>query len=235
MMPRQLALPFAPARDTSEAAFLHAPCNADSWAFLARTADWPQSRLAIWGEEGTGKTHLLHIWARRHSAHILCGPTLRYTEPHPGALAIDDADLAPEHDLLHILNAQAEAHRPVLLAARPAPARWNPALPDLASRLRALVSVEILPPDDELLRKFLARQLRLRQLTVPEDIQDFLRLRLPRTQAAMHQAAAELDRLSLRLGRRITLALARDVAAALTAAPDHEVFAHASHAPAPLL
>ena len=40
-------------------------------AWLRRTADWPDRRLAIWGESGRGKTHLLHIWAAAHGCRAL--------------------------------------------------------------------------------------------------------------------------------------------------------------------
>ena len=54
--------------------FRAAPSNAEAWAWLARTADWPGRRLALWGEAGRGKTHLLHIWAERTGAALLSGP-----------------------------------------------------------------------------------------------------------------------------------------------------------------
>jgi chromosomal replication initiation ATPase DnaA len=235
MMPRQFALPFARAQDFSEAGFLQAPCNEVSWAWLAQTPDWPQARMAIWGPEGSGKSHLLQIWARRQGGSLLRGPALRFTGPEPAAAAVDDADLAPEHDLLHLLNAMAELHRPVLLASRSAPARWPVALPDLASRLRAMLAVEILPADDELLGAMFARLLRERQIRVGEEMQAWLRLRLPRTQAAMHAAAALLDRLTLRIGSGVTWPVAREVVAALqdppAAARRDDDFADASPAP----
>ena len=48
---RQLALPFPERSDYTAADFLQAPSNADALAWLRRTADWPDGRLVIWGEE----------------------------------------------------------------------------------------------------------------------------------------------------------------------------------------
>lgn len=208
---RQLALPFAHA-PLYAADFVQMPSNAAALAWLGRPADWPQRRLALWGAEGCGKTHMLHLWARRAGAVLLSGPALPRREPAPTApLAVDDADAAPERPLLHLLNGAAEARLPVLLAGRTPPARWPVQLPDLASRLRATAAVEIRPAEDELLRALLAHSLAERQLAVPEAVQAWLLTRLPRTQAAVREAAARLDRAALAAGRRIGRAVAARV------------------------
>jgi chromosomal replication initiation ATPase DnaA len=215
--PRQLPLPFlfAPQFDAGE--IIAAPSNADALAWLGRTAEWPQRRLALWGEAGSGKSHLLHRWAARSHGVVLPGPGLRLVPP-TAPLAIDDADAAPERPLLHVLNAAAEAGLPVLLAGATPPARWPIALPDLASRLRAVTAVEIRSAEDTLLRALLARLLAERQIAVAEPVQDWLRLRLPRTAAAMREAAARLDRAALAAGGRVTRALAGEVLADMTQA-----------------
>ncbi len=211
---RQLPLPFVHTPQHGAADFLAAPSNAAALAWLARTADWPQLRLALWGEEGSGKTHLLLLWATRQSATVLAGPALPRAPDLPaGPLAVDDADAAPERPLLHLLNAAAEAAQPVLLAGRAAPARWPVQLPDLVSRLRAATAVEIRPAEDSLLRALLARLLAERQIAVPEAVQAFLLARLPRTAAAMREVAARLDRAALAAGLPIGRAVAARVLA----------------------
>ena len=212
---RQLALPFAHA-PLYAADFLDMPSNAAALAWLARPADWPQHRLALWGDEGCGKTHLLHLWARRCGAAVLAGPALPRRETAPDRpLAIDDADAAPEMPLLHLLNAAAEAGLAVLLAGRMPPARWPAELPDLASRLRATAAVEIRPAEDALLRALLTRLLAERQVAAPAPVQSWLLARLPRTPAAVREAAARLDRAALAAGGPITRGLAADVLADL--------------------
>jgi len=218
---RQLPLPFPHAPDFDRAAFLEAPSNAEALAWLDRPASWPQHRLALWGEAGSGKSHLLHRWARRHGARLLHGPSLALTpEPPTGPLAVDDADLAGERPLLHLLNAAAEAGYPLVFAGRAAPARWAVALPDLASRLRATLAVKILPAEEALLRGLLTALFADRQLPVAEPVQDFLLLHLPRDPAALREAAARLDRLALAAGGRITRPLAAMVVAEIAKQDD---------------
>jgi len=218
----QLTLPFPhqPSYDTRD--FVAAASNQDALAWLERAADWPDRRLAVWGQAGCGKSHLLHIWAARMGATILTGQALRPLSdlpargaaamdplPEQGAVALDDADtVEPDTTLLHLLNTARDRGLFVLMSGRTPPARWPVRLPDLASRTRALTAVEIRPPADDLLRALLPRLLADRQLVVSRPVQDWLLLRLPRSPAALREAVVRLDRASLTFGRPITRPLA---------------------------
>ncbi|GAB0118170.1 P-loop NTPase family protein [Acidisoma sp. 7E03] len=215
---RQLALPFAHVPRFRVEDFIAAPSNEEARAWLGRTAGWPAGRLALYGEAGCGKTHLLQLWAERHGALLLDGATLRRL-PEIGSaptIAVDDADAVPEETaLLHLVNLAAEMRRPLLLVGRAAPARWRVKLPDLASRLRAMTAVAVRPAEDPLLRALLARLLSERQLVLGESLQDWLLARLPRHPAAMREAAARLDRWALAAGGRVTRAMAAELVVAM--------------------
>lgn len=209
----QLALPFVHQASYDPTDFLADPSNAAALAWLE--APWPAGRLALWGGAGCGKTHLLHVWAARAGATLLSGPALTGLVPLPpsGGVAVDEAECAAERPLLHLLNAAAEAELPVLLAARTAPARWDTALPDLASRLRAVAAVEVGLPGEAMLRALFASLLAARQLAIPDSLQDWLLLRLPRDPACLRAAAEQLDAAALAAGGRLTQAVAARVLA----------------------
>lgn len=213
-MRQQLALPFGHRPSYAAEDFLADPSNADARIWLAAPR-WPGGRLVLWGEAGTGKTHLLHIWAARQGGMLCDGAALPPWPRPPGAdLAIDDADRAPEAALLHVLNAAAEAGRRVLLAAARPPAAWPAQLPDLASRLRAAAATGLRPPGDALLHSLLTRLLSDRQMTVPPDIADWLLARLPRSPAVLRDAVSRLDRAAWG-GHRVTRALATEALSGL--------------------
>ena len=222
----QLPLPFAPVRRRCPAPLIAAASNEQARAWLARTAGWPQRRLALWGPPASGKSRLLATWAAQHGATHVSGPLLRFPPlagppagartgpragPRAGPLAIDDADRAPPLALLHALNAALEAGHPVLLAATSPPARWPTTLPDLASRLRAITPIAIEPPEDTLLHALLARLLADRQLRPTEPTLAWLLARLPRTHAAIAEAVDRLDHAAQARGVAIAPALARQV------------------------
>jgi len=207
----QLALPFPHEATYDARDFLPAESNHEALAWLRQAADWPEQRLALWGQAGCGKTHLLRVWAASIGAPCLAGQAVRDLDgvPDNGTLVLDDADtVAPDTALLHLLNVARDRGLWVLLSGRTPPARWPVRLPDLASRLRAVTPVEIRPPDDALLRALLMRLLADRQLAVPQSVQDWLLLNLPRSPAALRTAVGRLDRASMAFGKAITRSLA---------------------------
>ncbi|HEX3991726.1 MAG TPA: chromosomal replication initiator DnaA, partial [Acetobacteraceae bacterium] len=192
---RQLPLPIPARQAFDEASFLAAESNEAARTWLGRTEVWPERRLALWGGEDCGKTHLLRIWADRSAAEAIDGPALSgFPELSSLAgVAVDDADRAEEAALLHLLNTARDLDRPVLLAARLPPARWTIRLRDLASRLRAITTVEVGAPDDDLLRRLLLHWLAERQLVADQTLHDRLLLRLPRSPEVLRAAVARLD------------------------------------------
>lgn len=221
MTVRQLPLliPRPPAYDA--ASFLVAGSNAAARAWLDRTEVWPDRRLALWGGEDHGKTHLLRIWAGQSGADVFDGPGLA-TLPELRSLAgvaVDNADRADEAALLHLLNTVREQGLSVLLAARLPPARWTVGLRDLASRLRAVTAVEVGAPDDDLLRRLLLHWLAERQLVADEALHSRLLVRLPRSPEVLRAAVVQLDAEALTSRRRtVTPAMVRQALATVAAA-----------------
>jgi chromosomal replication initiation ATPase DnaA len=208
-MPQQLPLPFQHQPRYHARDFIPAFSNREALAWL--DADWPEQRLVLFGPEGCGKSHVLHIWAARANAALLSGATLTDLDslPQHGALALDDADSVGDETLLfHLLNTARDRGLRLLLASRSAPSRWPVRLPDLSSRLRAMTAVQIGPPGDELLGALLKRLVADRQLAMTQAAQDWVLHHLPRSPAAIREAVARLDRESLASGVAITRSLA---------------------------
>ncbi|MSP00542.1 MAG: chromosomal replication initiator DnaA [Acetobacteraceae bacterium] len=197
-----LLIPSDPAYDAAE--FLPDGSNEAARTWLGRTEVWPDRRLALWGGADRGKTHLLHIWATSTEAEIMDGHALDGVPviASPSGVAIDHADRADEHALLHLLNTARDLGRPVLLAGRGPPARWPVTLSDLASRLRAITAVEVGLPDDDLLRRLLLRWLAERRLVADEALHDRLLTYLPRSPDILRAAVLRLDRDALVSRRR---------------------------------
>ncbi|MCE2566039.1 chromosomal replication initiator DnaA [Komagataeibacter sp. FNDCF1] len=221
----QLVLPFTHTPRFAAGDFVFAPSNAAARSWLLGPTPWPDRRLALWGPAGTGKTHMLEIWARMHDALLLHGATLsharvtalfaaRVGRTPVMAMALDGADMCgDERALLHLLNTAREQGMALLLGGRTPPARWPVVLPDLASRLRATMAVGMGQPGDGLLRVLLLRLLAERQVVVAQPVVEWLLRRLPRTARAMQEAVRRLDHAALATGRPVTRMLAARVLA----------------------
>ncbi|MBO1323843.1 chromosomal replication initiator DnaA [Acetobacter sp. TBRC 12305] len=218
----QIGLPFAYRPRFGRSDFVAAPSNAAAraWVLDAEAASrWPEGRMALWGESGTGKTHLLSVWAGRYGAPIMQGSRLNerdvatlLTEGGFAAMALDNAESVPRaQDLLHLINLARERRMALLMAARLPPSRWNFALPDLLSRLRATAAVPVGQASGDLLRRLLLRLLAERQLVVAPQVTEWLLRRLPRSAGAVRDCVAMLDAAALATGGGVTRGLAASV------------------------
>ena len=98
-------------------------------------------------------------------------------------------------------------------------AAWLPALPDLASRLRAAPAVAIGPPDDELLAALLLKLFADRQMMVSASVIGYLVRHMERSFAAAHALVEAADRRSLAERRAVSIGLAREL---VEAAGEHQ-------------
>ena len=215
VQPRQLALALPHAESLTRDNFLEGPANAAGLALVDSWPDWPNRVMLLLGPEGSGKSHLAAIWAeqsgaRSASAHLLTADEVPGTLA-TGALVIEDLK-SPDIDeraLFHLLNLAREETAFVLITARTQPAEIQ--LRDLRSRLRAIPTVQLLPPDDHLFRALIVKFSADRQLTIDESVVSYLASRIERSHAALRRAIELLDSEALRLGRPITRALAAEL------------------------
>ncbi|MFT6461141.1 MAG: chromosomal replication initiation ATPase DnaA [Maricaulis maris] len=215
-MTPQMALDLPARQDFSAAAFIAGPSNSAARDVLGRPDDWPRNVMALIGPEGAGKSHLAAIWAERQQAMVLPAPMLgdRLASLDPDcAMVIEDVDQGVDDDaLFHLFNRAAEGGIPaLLLTARTRPAQWTASVPDLVSRLRALVHVDLHEADDELLTRVLEKQLADRRAPVRPGVIDYLLPRMERSVAAVRILAERMDKLALVKKTPITRAIAREI------------------------
>ena len=197
--------------------FLVADSNREAVAWIDRWPEWPRPCVILYGPTGSGKTHLAQVWRTRSKAERgqtdpTAGRALAGTQP----IVIDDADTVAgearlEEALFHLYNRINESKGYLLLTATLPPAQWRIGLPDLRSRLLAAPAAALTLPDDALLAALLVKQFHDRQITVGDELVDYLLPRIERTPVAISRRVAALDRAALAEGRRITIALARKV------------------------
>jgi len=215
--PRQLAFALPHAESLTRDNFLEGPANAAGLALVESWPEWPNRTMLLVGPEGSGKSHLAAIWAeqagaRSTSAHALTASSV------PGALAtgalvIEDLNSSDfdERALFHLVNLAREDEAFVLITARAPPLTFEIELRDLRSRLRAVPTVSLLAPDDQLFRALVVKFCSDRQLAVDESVVSYLATRIERSYAGARQAVELLDTEALRLGRPVTRSLAAEL------------------------
>lgn len=187
--------------------------NRDAVAFIDAWPDWPAPAAALFGPPGSGKSHLVSIWAGRASARIVEAADLDDTIlSEGGAIAVENADAAVLTDNgERVLFAFLERGAPLLLTGREAPSQWSARLPDLVSRYRALLAFGLWAPDDALLEAVARKLFQDRQLNVPDSVISQMLRSLERSPAAIRDFVARVDEKALAEKRPITVGLIRDL------------------------
>ncbi len=216
--PKQLTfdLPLDPRYGRED--FLVSPANETAYALTEAWPDWPDPVVLLRGPSGSGKSHLASIWATRAHAWTVPAAGIEDAQvPHlvsNGALVIEDVDAAAgrtEAALFHLMNLARERRCAVLFTATHHVDQAGFRTADLRSRLRLAPSVEILPPDDALLRAVIVKLFADRQIVIDLSVVETVALRIDRSLARAREVVAELDRDALGRRRRITRPLALSV------------------------
>ncbi len=175
---------------------------------------WPNGKLMLIGPEGSGKTHLAHVWAEASGAAVVeaAGVSQLDIGGVAGAMVVDNADaVEDETALFHLHNHLADQGFDLLLTGRTPPARWSTVLPDLRSRLEATDIVRITPPDDSLLAAVLMKLFADRQTVATPSAINWLTRHIDRSFAEAQRAVALVDAAALAQGRAVTRDLVAEV------------------------
>ena len=156
--------------------------------------------IYLWGERGTGKTHLL--------AALQCA----------GVAAIDDVDqlAAPAQlEAFDLFNRTRVAGGSVIAAGVAPPACLGGLREDLRSRVLSGLTFQLHPLSDGEKAAALAAHAAERGMKLPPEAIDHLLARLPRGLGTQFAVLDAIDRYSLALKRPVTLPLVREALRAL--------------------
>lgn len=214
--PQQLSfdLPAIPALGRDD--FFVSPSNAVAVATIESETSWPDGKLALCGPQGSGKTHLTHVWAAFSGATVLAARDLAGVDVPliaQGPVAVEDIpqianDTAAQTTLFHLHNLILNEGHALLLTGRTEPGLWGLDLPDLQSRVQACHVVTLALPDDALLTAVLAKLFNDRQITPKPDVIPFLVSQIERSFEAAASIVEQLDQTALTEGRTVSRPLA---------------------------
>jgi DnaA family protein len=204
---------FVPGRNVEPLAALRAALAAGDASRLLEEGDREASPasatsvLYLWGETGSGKTHLLRAFAAvRPAARYLRGEDYLGAESG-GTLVLDDVERLGEAKQVALFNAFNErAFELIVVSAHAAPK--DVALRrDLATRLATGLTYRLLALTDEEKSAALAAHARARGFALSDEVASYLLTHARRDMPSLIQALDALDKFSLETGRPITVPL----------------------------
>lgn len=191
---RQIALPLDwSAGGVNDGPLIVGTSNADAVRYLRHVSTWPVRTAVLTGPRGSGRSLMGRLFARE-----------------TGGRVIDGHDSVSEEEVFHAWNAAQTSGKPLLIIADAPPADWHVALPDLASRLRAVPVLTIGEPDDCLARDLIDALFAQRGVALAPGVASYIVPRMERSYAMIHRIVAALDAASLEKGGGISIRLTRE-------------------------
>jgi DnaA-homolog protein len=190
---KQLALGISPLPQPTLENFVPG-ANAELLARLRefQSGKFPEVILYLWGEAGSGKSHLLQACA---------GPNV-----------VDDVEKLDDASQIRLFNAINEARQSggKVLAAGNAPPAQLPLREDLKSRLAWGLVYQVKPLTDAERAVYLRGEAERRGMRVADEVIWYLLTHVRRDLPTLAAILDELDRASLEKQRQITLPLVRE-------------------------
>lgn len=226
MAARQIPLPFARFEKLDFALYLPGR-NREAVVQLQNIgADSAPGNLYLWGNPGTGKSHLLQALCTRAAdsrgttAYIpLSQLDELSTEMLEGLeqldlVCIDDLQRVAgithwEQALFHLFNRLRDNARSLVIAATSSPGGIGIELPDLKSRLSWGLTYHLQPLREAECLTALQQRARARGFTLPDEVAAYLVKRIPRDTHTMFQLLDRLDQASLAEKKRLTVPFVR--------------------------
>ena len=214
----QLPLGFAFAGEAGFDNFLFRQPNAAVLAHLQQLAQSPGRLSWLWGEAGSGKSHLLQALCQQHPDAIYL-PMQKLLDYEPECLAslqqsnfvvIDDIGLACgkrewEEQLFALCNHLLASEGRLVCTASAPPAQLPFVLADLQSRLQLALVYEVHPLDEAGRAQVLVERAAARGIELKDEVVAYIMARNPRSLHDLMAVLDQLDRQALAEQRRITI------------------------------
>jgi len=197
--------------------FIVSSSNIDAYRMVT---GWPRlwggKCLLVTGDKASGKTYLTKIWKEISGATTLDVSRFESVFSLSGTknLVVEDIEKLISQDeekLFHVYNNVMNSGGYLLLTASIPLLSLPFSLPDMRSRIASAGVVNILAPDNELLKGLIFKQFSDMQVAVPPSVIDFLIPRVERSFSAVTNMVELINKSSLQSGRAITIPFVKEI------------------------
>ena len=225
--PKQIPLPLGLQNEPSFTNFISGPNREAATAVEGLAGGVGERVLYLWGEHGTGKSHLLRAACQRATQQDRAAIYLSCRMPdlieknrdeyaHAALVCIDDIDALAgnrekETAIFHLYNLLETKGGGLLVAGVKTPTRAGFSLRDLGSRLTAALILRLHPLDEDGKRRALQCRAREIGFTLSDEVINFLLRRCNRNMPSLFSLLDRIDEATLVEKRRATIPFVREL------------------------
>ena len=217
MIMDQLTFKFPFSKKYYEQDFFVSSNNFSAYKLIDSWPNWSGKWLNIFGESGSGKTHLSKILEKRIkktkmiNALNIDNKIIEHLNTLD-CLIIENFNNNIDEELLYsILNQSKQLDNFLLINSRIPIKYYDLKLVDLKSRFNSFVFIGIDLPNDDLLRVVITKSLSDKQISISPKLSDYIINNVERSYEKMFKLIKDLDELSLSTGKSININLIKKV------------------------
>ena len=213
----QLIFKFPFSKKYYEQDFFVSSNNFSAYKLVESWPTWPGKWLNIYGDSGSGKTHLSKILEKKIKrtklieAKNINGEIIQNLSDID-CLIIDSFENNIDEKLLYsILNQSKQLENYLLINSKNSIKNFKFKLDDLKSRINSLLYIGIELPNDDLLKVIITKTLSDKQISINPKISNFIINNVERSYEKMLKFLKDVDELSLSSGKSININLIKKV------------------------
>ena len=213
----QLTFRFPFSKKYNEQDYYVSSNNYSAFKLIDGWPEWPGKWLNIYGEKGSGKTHLSKILENKiKKAEIISANRINSNIIQDlnrlDCLIVDNFNNDIDEDLLYtIFNHSKQLNNYVLINSENSIKSLNFNLKDLQSRINSFVFIGIELPTDDILKVIITKTLSDKQISISPKLTDFIINNVERSYQKVFKFIKEVDELSLSTGKSININLIKKV------------------------
>ena len=213
----QLTFRFPFSKKYYEQDFFVSNNNFSAFKLIESWPNWPGKWLNIFGENGSGKTHLAKILTKKIKKIKLIDANkiddkIIDEMNNLDCLVIDSFNNCINENLLYsILNQSKQLNTFILINSLSSIKNLNFNLDDLRSRVNSFVYIGIGLPTDDLLKVIITKHFSEKQIIVNSKSTDFIIKNIERSYDKVFKFLKDIDELSLSSGKSININLIKKV------------------------
>ena len=191
--------------------------NFSAYKLIDDWPNWPGKWLNIFGESGSGKTHLTKILERKIDKIKLIEEKnidnkIIEELNHIDCLIIDNFKNNLEENLFYsMLNQSKQLNNFILINSINSINQINFKLKDLTSRINSFIFIGIQLPTDDLLKVIITKNLSDKQISINPKLTDYIINNVDRSYEKTFKFLKDVDEFSLSTGKSININLIKKV------------------------
>jgi len=209
----QLTFKFPFSRKFYDQDFFVSKNNFSAFKLIESWPNWPGKWLNIFGESGSGKTHLAKILERKiGQAKLIDAKNINNNTIEElndiDCLIIDRFNNNIDENIFYsVLNQSKQLDKYLLINSSTSIKNTTFSLNDLKSRISSFIYIGIELPTDDLLKVIITKTLSEKQITISPKLTNFIINNIERSYEKMFKFLKDIDELSLSTGKSININL----------------------------